>query len=169
MNSQNITVGAAAIGLAILGVNLWRWWKTSSRAPKDLAPFGGYFALGALSTVCGGILGVLNGWTVHLNNKGGNHAIPGTTGTDTSAITTGSAGHLTPGGGLAVFLLAVAAVVAWKAAGKTDKRRMLGGWWAGATLTWTSGVASLVATTLTPAANSVGDQVLSTLNGVISL
>lgn len=160
-----LTVGGLAIGLVLLGVALWTWWKSPGRDPKILLNFGAGYCLGALSTVCGGILGVLSGWTAGLNNKGGEHAVPGTTGSGNGTINSGSAGQLTQGGGLAVFLLAACIFIAWRAAGKVAKRRLTAGWWSGATLTLSSGMAAVVGSSLLPGANSVGDHIIAWFNG----
>lgn len=140
-----LTIGGLAIALAVLWANLRPWWK-GGRAPKDLIPFGSGFGLGALSTICaGGLLGWLAGCSAGVTNTLGEKAVPGATGTQSSALSKGSLGNLTPEGGAVVFLLTIALVIAWKAAGKLDKRRMFGGLVCGSTLCLTVGVAGLLA------------------------
>lgn len=140
-----LTLGGLAIALAVLYANLRPWWK-GGRDPKQLAPFGSGFALGALATICaGGLLGWLAGCSAGVTNTVGDKAVPGTTGTTSGALTKGSLGQLTAEGGVVVFLLAVGVVLAWKAAGKLDKRRIAGGMICGTTLCLTAGVAGLLA------------------------
>ncbi|AZM46585.1 hypothetical protein DMB38_12860 [Streptomyces sp. WAC 06738] len=166
MIPASLTVGGLGVGLAILGVNLWKWWKSPGRDPKALLPFAAGLSLGALATLCaGGLLGVLAGWTAGLNNKAGEVAVPGATGTSSGAVARGSMGALTSGGALLVFLLAVAYVVAWRAANKELKRKLLGGWWSGATLSLSAGAAGILASTLVPLVNDAGGEVLAFFEG----
>ncbi|AEW94620.1 MULTISPECIES: hypothetical protein [Streptomycetaceae] len=165
MSHTALTVGGLAVGLAITGVNAWSWWKSPGRDPKHLLPFASGFALGALSTICGGLLGAAAGWTAGLNNAAGGHIVPGATGTGAGTVARGAAGGLTPGGALLTFLLLVGVIVAWRAATKVLKRRLAGGWWAGATLTLSAGVAGLIGSTIVPVVNTGGDSVLAWFNG----
>lgn len=146
MTSPGLTLAGLALSLAVLWANLRPWWK-STRDPKLLIPFGSGFGIGALGTVCGGgILGWLAGCSTKLANSGGDKAVRGTTGTASSgAITHGDLGQLTPEGAVIVFLLTVGLVLAWKASGKLDKRRMAGGAFCGSTLCLTAGVAGALA------------------------
>lgn len=144
--NAGLTFSGLALSLAILYANFRPWWK-GARDPKLLIPFGSGFGLGALGTVCGGgLLGWLAGCSSKLANSGGDKAVRGTTGTASSgAITHGDLGELTPEGAVVVFLLAVGVVLAWRASGKLDKRRMAGGAFCGSTLCLTAGVAGALA------------------------
>lgn len=141
MTTTQMTLAGVAISLAILLLNLRGWWK-SGRQLKDLWPFTQTFMLGALATICaGGILGWLAGCTAQGVNTAGDKVVPGTTGTNGGAIAYGSLGNLTQEGGAVVFVLTVLVVAAWKAAGKTEQRRMAGGAICGSTLCLTAGIA----------------------------
>lgn len=163
--SASLTLTGLAISLAILYANLRPWW-TGSREAKQLVPFGSGFGLGALSTVCaGGLLGWLSGCARHGANSAGDKGVRGVTGSSGSgALTRGDLGQLTPEGACVVFLLTVAVFLAWKAAGKKDKKRIVGGGFCGATLCVTAGVAGALEW-LPDAVNQAGTALRSAVEG----
>lgn len=161
--STAITVGCLGISLAATGIYGWKWWKSPGRKPADLAPFAGSYLLGGLATMCAGILGVLAGWTALLGNGVGKHAVSGTAGGKADVIRRGTAGTLGQGGHLVAFLFAVAFVVAWKAASKAVKQKLWWGWFSGATMTLTVGMAGLFLH-VTGVANGLGDGLLGWFN-----
>lgn len=163
MNHATITVGGLAISLAATGIYGWKWWKTGTRKPADLAPFAGSYLLGGLATMCAGVVGMLAGWTALLGNGIGKHAVSGTAGGHADTVNRGTAGVLTQGGHLVAFLFAVAFVVAWKAADKKVKRKLWWGWFSGSTMTLTVGVAGLFLH-VTGVANGIGDGMLGWFN-----
>lgn len=155
MTTTQMTLAGVAISLAILALNLRTWWR-GGRQLKDLWPFAQTFLLGGIATICaGGILGWLAGCTAQGINTAGEKVVPGTTGTGSGAIAYGSLGDLSPEGGVVVFLLTVLTVAGWKAAGKQEQRRAIGGAICGATLCLTAGVAGLM-DWLPDAINAVG-------------
>lgn len=143
MTGTGLTLSGLALSLAIFYANFRPWWN-GSRAFKETVPFGQGFGIGALGTICaGGTLGWLAGCSSRIANTGGDKAVRGTTGTGSAgAVTHGDLGQLTPEGAIIVFLLTVGVVLAWRAAGKKDKKRMAGGAFCGSTLCLTAGVAS---------------------------
>ncbi|MFD5027017.1 hypothetical protein [Streptomyces sp. NPDC058373] len=143
--TTGITLAGLALSLAIFWANFRPWWK-GSREVKQLLPFGQGFLLGAVSTVCaGGILGWLAGCAATAANQGGDKATVGLTGSNSTApLARGTLGDLTPEGAILVVLLTVGVILAWKAAGKAEKKRLAGGAFVGATLCLTAGVASLL-------------------------
>lgn len=163
--ATGLTLTGLAISLAILWANFRPWWK-GSREFKQLIPFGQGFFLGAVSTVCtGGLLGWLAGCSAGAANEGGERGVQAVTGAaGTGALTKGSLGNLTPEGAVIVFLLTVGVVIAWKAAGKQEKKRTLGGAFVGATLCLTAGVASLL-NWLPGTLNALGDQLRTAVEG----
>jgi hypothetical protein len=173
--TASVTTGGLGLALVILYANLKPWWKSNDRDPRLLGPFTAGFSLGALSTLCaGGVLGVLATWTANTNNRVGGHVVPGSTGQPQSTLARGQMGQLSPGGGLVVFILAVAVVLAWRATGKGEpgkvlRRRMAGGVLCGLTLALTVGVAGLLRPTLLALTNGSGDQLLAAINHGISL
>ncbi|MFD3917332.1 hypothetical protein ACFWR1_38260, partial [Streptomyces sp. NPDC058603] len=80
------------------------------------------------------------------------------------ALARGDLGQLTPEGAVIVFLMTVGVVLAWKAAGKQDKKRMVGGGFCGATLCVTAGVASLL-NWLPGSLNTAGEQLRAAVEG----
>lgn len=164
MSSVALTAGGLAVSLAATGIYCWKWWKTGSRKPADLAPFAGSYVLGGLATICTGLLGILGGWTALLGNGIGKHAVSGATGKGAAVMNHGTAGTLTPGGAIVVFLIAVGFVVAWKAAAKTMKRQLFWGWFCGSTMTLTVGVAGLFVHVV-GLVNGVGDSGYGWFNG----
>lgn len=163
MSNVAITVGGLGVSLAATGIYLWKWWKTGTRKPADLAPFVGSYVLGGLATMCAGIIGLLAGWTALLGNGLGKHAVSGTSGGPADTVNRGTAGVLTPGGHLVAFLMVVGFAVAWKAATKAAKRQLWWGWFSGTTMVLTVGVAGLFLH-VTGLANGVGDGVLGWFN-----
>ncbi|MFD7016101.1 hypothetical protein [Streptomyces sp. NPDC059928] len=147
MNSSTIGLSLAglAITLAVLWANFRPWWK-GTRDPKALVPFGSGFLLGALSTMCtGGLLGWLSSCAPRVTNAVGDKAVRGVTGTsNATALARHPLGALTPDGAVLVFVVTVGVVFAWRAAGKTERKRMSGGALVGSTLCVTAGVASFL-------------------------
>lgn len=142
MTSPGLSLAGLALVLAILWANLRPWWK-GNRDPQQLRAFGTGAFLGALSTMCGGgLLGWLAGCAPNAANTSGAKATQGVTGqTPAETVTTGTLGQLTPEGAVVVFLVAVGTVLAFRAAGKQDKKRMVGGAFCGICLCLTAGVA----------------------------
>lgn len=167
--TSTLTLGGLLAALIILTANLYPWWR-GNREMKQLAAFGKGFAAAACAAACpGGLLG----WT---------HAHSGTLangiGARTSSTATGTAsdGSLTSGQltglgttGAAIVVLAVFLVaLAYKAAGKKDKRRIIGGAFVGSVLLLTAGVAGALAW-LPGALNAAGDGVVAAVQGAGTL
>jgi hypothetical protein len=163
--ATGLSLAGLAITLVILWANLRPWWK-GTRDPKLLVPFGSGFLLGALSTMCtGGLLGWLAGCTPQVTNAVGDKAVHGVTGTsNATALARHPLGSLTPDGAVLVFVVAVCVMFAWRAAGKLDRKRTLGGAWVGSTLCVTAGVASLL-NWLPALVNQGAAQIHAALNG----
>lgn len=159
-----LSLAGLTVSLIVLYANLRTWWK-GGKEPKALGPFAAGFTVGALAVVCtGGILGYLAGCTVQAANGIGARAVPGATGTQGAPLARGSMGQLDPEGGVVVVLLTAGLFLAWKAAGKDVKKRMLGGLLCGACLCVTAGVASLL-DGLPQAANGLGIAIRSAFEG----
>lgn len=164
MSTTPLTAGCLAISLAATGYSLWQWWKAPGHKPKDLAPFAGSYVLGGLSTICGGVLALAFGMTLGLGNGLGKHVVSGTAGGQPAVMNHGSAGQLTTGGRIVTFLIAVGFVIAWKAAAKAVRKTLWWGWFSGATMTVTVGMAALFAHVVI-FANNVGDAGYGWFNG----
>lgn len=156
MSNTAITAGCLTLSLAATGYYGWQWWKSPGRKPADLAPFAGSYILGGLASICGGIIGIAAGWTALAGNAVGKHAVTGAAGGHADVMNRGSAGTLTPGGHILATLLAFACFVAWRAAAKAIKKRIFWGFFSGATMTLTVGVALLFAHVVA-LVNGIGD------------
>ncbi|MEU3962906.1 hypothetical protein AB0F42_24390 [Streptomyces buecherae] len=140
--SVSLSLAGAAIAIAILWANL-RPWLAGGRDPKALVPYGAGAALGSLATICvGGALGWGARGIAGAATAGGDKGVRKTAGTGQSALPTGRMGVLTPEGGVVVCLILVAVVLLFKAAGKKEKRRILGGFVSFAILGFLPGVAA---------------------------
>ncbi|MGW4028225.1 hypothetical protein ACWEFL_02715 [Streptomyces sp. NPDC004838] len=167
MTAPALTLAGLALTAVILWANLRPWW-TGSRDPKLLAAFGKGAALGILGAMCaGGLLGWLAGCAPGVGNTAGSKAVGAVTGAQPSSpLAAGSlSGSLTEEGAIVVFLVTVGVVMAWRKAGKDDKKRMAGGAFCGASLCATAGVAGAL-TFLPGLVNSTGDQIRAAIDGV---
>jgi hypothetical protein len=113
----------------------------------------------------GGLLGYLAGCTAGAVNTGGGEVVTGTTGQHAGApVTTGSLGDLTPAGAVIVVLIASGVVFAFRAAGKDERKRMVGGVVCGVCLCLTAGVASAL-NWLPGLINGAGQQLQAAVQG----
>ncbi|MFE0382338.1 hypothetical protein ACFW1M_43860 [Streptomyces inhibens] len=164
-----LSLAGATVSVAILIINIRSWWK-GTRELKALLPFGGALITGAGWTMC---LGGLFGWfavqAVTASNKVGDKGVSATTGAHGGgSLAQGTLGQLTYPGACAVLVTAIIGGIILKAAGKTDKKRMLGGLFAGLTLCATAGFAELMQW-VPEMYNALGDAGRSVLNGEVSL
>jgi hypothetical protein len=165
MTGPGLTLAGIAIVLVVLWANLRPWWK-GDRDPAKLKSFGTGSLLGALSTMCGGgLLGYIAGCAASAANTGGGKAVAGATGQQAGApVTTGSLGDLTPAGAVVVFLITCGTIFAFRAAGKDERKRMVGGVFCGVCLCLTAGVASAL-NWLPDLINSAGAQLQAAVQG----
>ena len=165
MTDAGLTFAGVALVLVILWANLRPWWK-GDRNPAKLKSFGLGSLLGSVSTMCaGGILGWLAGCSARAANTGGGKGVQAATGqTSEAAVTHGDLGQLTPEGAVIVFLLTCATIFAFRAAGKDERKRMVGGVFCGVCLCLTAGVASAL-NWLPALINQSGTVLRSSLDG----
>ena len=151
-----INLGGIAVAGAVLWATVRPWWK-GGRDPKALLPYGSGGALGALSTICvGGALGWGASGIAGLASSWGARGVSTATGTQgAAALPTGSMGTLTFEGAVVTALLAVGVGLLYKAAGKQDRRRILGGCVTFAILGFLPGVAAAL-DWLPDSANGIG-------------
>jgi len=163
--TSSLTLGGLLAALIVLTANLYPWW-TGGREMKQLACFGKGFGAAICAAACpGGILGWAHSRSGTLANGAGERAAAGATGTTaTSTLTSGQLVGLGATGAVVVVVAVSLTVLAYKAAGKKDKRRILGGAYVGSTLCLTAGVAGLLSW-LPGALNAAGDGVVQAFQG----
>ncbi|GGR71033.1 MULTISPECIES: hypothetical protein [Streptomyces] len=159
-STTTLTVSGLLAAVLILIANLRPWWK-GSREMKLLAPFGKGFGAAACAAACpGGILGWLHTHAAPVANRAGARAGDAATGTSSaSGLTSGQLVGLGATGAGVVIVIAYLTVLAYKDAGKKDKRRIIGGVIVGSVLTLTAGVAGALFW-LPAALNGVGQAVV---------
>lgn len=139
-----LSLGGVVVAFGILWLNLRPWLK-SGRDPKALLPYASGAGIGSLATICaGGALGWGASSVAGLGSRAGDKGIGSTTGTGSSPMATGRMGTLTEAGGAVTVLLLLGVAVLFKASGKKDKRRIVGGFITFAILGFLPGVASLL-------------------------
>lgn len=163
MNTTGLTLAGLAAALVVLYANLRPWWA-GNRDAKSLAPFGKGSALGIVSAVCpGGILGWAHAHSAAAANAGGGRLTSGATGIHPAApVAHRTMGGLTPAGAVAVVLIAFAVALAWKTAGKADKKRIAGGAFVASVFCLSAGVVGLLSW-VPGALNSAGSAVQGAL------
>lgn len=163
-----LSLAGVAFAAAIIWANVRAWWK-GGRDPKALSPFLSAFLLGVLATMCiGGLLGWGASGLAGLATTGGNAVVSAASGTSGTAFTGARLGTLTPEGGTIVTLYAIGIVIAWKAAGKPEKHRMLGGLFTGAALGFLPGVVLLL-DWLPNSVNGIGAYAAALIQGQATL
>lgn len=163
--TTTLTVGGLLAALIILTANLYPWY-TGGRDMKQLAPFGKGFGAAACAAACpGGILGWAHSRSGTIANGAGERAGRAATGTNaTTGLTSGQLAGLSATGAVIVVVAVTIVVLSYKAAGKKDKKRILGGAYVGSTLCLTAGVAGALAW-LPGALNAAGAGVVDAVQG----
>ncbi|MGI3198426.1 hypothetical protein ACRJ4B_16040 [Streptomyces sp. GTA36] len=163
--TTTLTLGGLLAALVVLVFNLHPWYR-GGREMKQLAAFGKGFAATALAAACpGGVLGWTHTHAGGVANGAGGSIGKGATGlTSTGAVTSGRLGGLGVTGAIVVVLGVLLVVLAYKTAGKADKRRIVGGAFVGSTFLLTAGVAGAL-TWLPGALNGAGDAVVAAFQG----
>ncbi|MFJ4712703.1 hypothetical protein [Streptomyces sp. NPDC088785] len=160
-----LTVGGLLTALIILTANLYPWW-TGGRELSKLSAFGKGFAGAACAAACpGGVLGWAHTHSGALANGAGERAGRAATGAPaTASLTTGQLTGLGTTGAVIVVVVVFLVGLSYKAAGKNDKKRIIGGAVVGSILLLTAGVAGALVW-LPGALNGVGDAVVAAVQG----
>lgn len=163
--TTTLTLGGLLAGLLVLVANLHPWWR-GNREMKQLGAFGKGFGAAACAAACpGGILGWAHTHTGTVANGAGErtgHAAAGTS--SGSALTTGQLAGLSATGAVVAIVAVYLVVLAYKAAGKADRRRIVGGFFVGSVLLLTAGVAGALSW-LPGTLNAAGDGVVAAVQG----
>ncbi|MFF7096391.1 hypothetical protein ACFY9A_28950 [Streptomyces rubradiris] len=163
--TTTLTLGGLLAALLVLVANLHPWW-TGGREMKQLAMFGRGFAAAACAAACpGGLLGWAHSHAGTVANGAGERASTAGAGTSSgSGLTTGQLVGLGSTGAVVAVLAVFLVSLSYKAAGKKDKRRIIGGAFVGSNFLLTAGVAGAL-TWLPSALNGVGDAVKAAFEG----
>lgn len=163
--TSTLTLGGLLLALIILTCNLYPWWR-GARDMKMLASFGKGSAAGVCMAMCpGGILGWAHSRSGTVGNGAGERVSQAATGTASGqSLTTGQLVGLGATGAAVVVITVLLVSLAYKEAGKKDKRRIIGGAYVGSTLCLTAGVAGALAW-LPGAFNGAGDGVVAFFQG----
>ncbi|MFF7851905.1 hypothetical protein ACFZDF_30600 [Streptomyces sp. NPDC007910] len=169
--STIVTGAGLAIGIALLAVEAYRWWKTGggataaggggSRDPKALIPFGGGIGFGTLMVACpAGLLGTAAGVLRWGGNSFGDFLMSSMTGQKSSAVATGAAPALAPEGALVVTAIVLALFLLRKAFAKVAKGKFWRGVFTGTLIGIGTGTFALVGQLVIPGVNNIGVQLL---------
>ncbi|MFE4051220.1 hypothetical protein [Streptomyces sp. YIM B13518] len=144
--TTTLTLGGLLAALLVLTANLHPWW-TGTREMKMLAPFGKGFSAAACAAACpGGLLGWAHSRSGTVANGAGERTSAVATGTDSgTGLTGGQLVGLGSTGAVVAVLVVFLVGLAYKKAGKADKRRIIGGAFVGSVLLLTAGVAGALA------------------------
>ncbi|MFC0602306.1 hypothetical protein [Streptomyces palmae] len=155
-----ITLGGVAAGGSLLVFTLARWARTGRRLDRMILLAIG-LGMGLLAAGCsGGLLAWITAHTAGPANAVGRVLIGGAD----QAVADVHRDELAVGGGVAITVLLAAALLLARFC-CTDLRWHLAiGALSGDLLGRTPGVSALVADTLTPAVNSLGEHILNSLN-----
>ncbi|MFJ2515595.1 hypothetical protein ACIPEL_36260 [Streptomyces griseoviridis] len=162
--TTTLSLGGLLAALIVLYANLRPWWR-GGREMKKLAAFSKGLAGALCAATCpGGILGWARNRTGSIANGAGETTSRATTGTtQTQGLTGGQMTGLGIGA-LIVVLIVFAVGVAWKEAGKEDRRRIVGGAFVGCVASLTAGVAGALSW-LPGALNGLGEAVQAAVEG----
>lgn len=156
--ATSISVGTLTIALVLIILN-FRTFLKGGKKFGVLLPGTGSAITGSSAALCvGGAFGHAASVVAGAGVSAG-AIVPWATGTEEDDIASGTTAGLTTSGSIAVFIIVTLWIVAFRSAGKADRKRMVGGIFCGICLTYTAGVAGLVDDYLIPAYNTIGDQV----------
>lgn len=166
--TTTISTAGFALGLALLGTELWRWHKGGGggagpagagggRDPKALIPLGFGIVCGILMIACpAGLLGSLAEFLRWGGNSVGDVTMKWLTGTPSQTLGTAAAPRIDQYGAIVVSALAVALWLLRKQIPKTAR----GKWWkgvlVGVLLCVSTGTAALLAQQVVDGANGIG-------------
>lgn len=169
--TTGISTAGFALGLALLGTELWRWHKGgaggkkagpgapggAARDPKALVPLGFGIVCGILMIACpAGLLGALAGFLRWGGNSVGDVTMEWLTGAPSQALGTAAAPRIDGYGAIVVAALFVVLFLLRKTFGKLIK----GKWWkgvlVGVLLCVSTGTAALIAQQIVEGTNGLG-------------
>ncbi|MFF9002632.1 hypothetical protein ACF1GW_35585 [Streptomyces achromogenes] len=171
--SGTVTTAGFAVGLALLGVEHYRWYKVgggaaagaagggSSRDPKALIPFWFGIVCGILMVACpAGFLGTAAGFLRWGTNGAGGMAMGWLTGKDGSTLASASAPGLDGYGAVVITALTMALWWLRKSIAKAVKGKWKKGVLTGCVLCISTGTAAIIAQQVVSSTNQLGHFVL---------
>ncbi len=171
--SSAITGAGLAVGIALIAVEAYRWWKTGGgasaagggggggRDPKALVPFGGGIGFGTLMVACpAGLLGVSAGFLRWGGNSFGDFLMRSMTGQTSATVATGGAPALDGNGALIVTAVVLALFLLRKSFPKVSKGKFWRGVFAGTLIGIGTGMFAVIGQLVVPSVNSLGAQLL---------
>lgn len=163
--TTTLTLGGLLAALLVLIANLHPWW-TGNREMKQLAAFGKGFGAAACAAACpGGLLGWAHTRAGAVANGAGERTSAAAAGTTTTGgVTNGQLVGLGTTGAIIAIAVVFLVTLAYKAAGKKEKKRILGGAFVGSVLLLTAGVAGALAW-LPSVLNAVGVALVDAVEG----
>ncbi|MFI0233137.1 hypothetical protein [Streptomyces sp. NPDC017086] len=170
--SGTVTTAGFALGLALLGVEHYRWYKAGggaaagaagggSRDPKALIPFWFGIVCGILMVACpAGFLGTAAGFLRWGANGAGGMAMNWLTGQDGTTLANASAPGLDSYGAVVITALALALWWLRKGVAKLAKGKWKKGVLAGCLLCISTGTAAVIAQEVVGSTNQLGHFIL---------
>lgn len=169
--TTTISTAGFALGLALLGTELWRWHKSGGgggaaaaaggggggKDPKALLPLGFGIVCGILMIACpAGLLGTAASFLRWGGNSVGDVSMRWLTGTPSQTLGTAATPRIDQYGAIVVAALFVALILMRKSFAKVPK----GKWWKGiiigVLLCVSTGTAALIAQQVVEGANGIG-------------
>jgi hypothetical protein len=177
--TATISTAGFALGLSLLGTELWRWHKGgkggggkgkgddgggAARDPKALIPLGFGIICGILMIACpAGLLGTLAGLLRWGGNSVGDVAMKWLTGTSSQTLGTAATPRIDGYGAIVVAALTVSLWLLRKSIAKAVK----GKWWkgvlVGVLLCVSTGTAALIAQQVVAGVNGLGQWAIGSL------
>jgi hypothetical protein len=167
-----ISTAGFALGLALLGTELWRWHKGgkggakgkggddgggAAKDPKALIPLGSGIICGILMIACpAGLLGSLAGFLRWGGNSVGDVAMKWLTGTPSQALGTAATPRIDGYGAIVVTAITITLWVLRKSIAKTVKGKWWKGVMIGVLLCVSTGTAAMLADQIVHGANGLG-------------
>ncbi|MFI1889837.1 hypothetical protein [Streptomyces jumonjinensis] len=166
--STAITAAGLTIGIALLLVEHFRWWKTGgggaaagggggNRDPKALIPFWFGIAFGTLMVACpAGLLGTAAGFLRWGGNSIGDFLMSTLTGQKSSTVAAAAAPRLDSNGALIVTAIVITLFLLRRQIAKVAKGRFKWGVVAGTLLAIGTGTFAVIGQLVVPSVNSAG-------------
>ena len=181
--STTITSAGLALGVGLLAVEHYRWWRGSggggggkkgkggpvesagpAKDPKQLIPFWFGIAVGTLMVACpAGLLGSMAGVFRWGGNGLGGTVMSTMTGHTAHPIAQASAPALGDGGAIVVTAMVVSLWLLRKVPPKVSKGRWWKGVFTGTLISIGTGTFALIGNVVVPGANSLGEWALTSI------